>query len=83
VNQDGSIGLTFIAKMTTNRKMKTYRIFINRKGLNKVVDSLIGVVREQKLQPILDGFFVCNLCLSLVAALTQTPNKPANGNCNR
>src|SRR5690606_38901245 len=80
VYQSSPICLTFVSKMTTNRQVKADSIFVDRQGLNEVLNRLVGIISKQKLQAILHRLFVRNR-LSGTPRLTAEPScKPPGPN---
>ncbi len=54
VHQNGTIGFALVAEVRPDGQVQGHGFLVDRQGLNKVVDRLVGVIGKQKLKPFPD-----------------------------
>ena len=83
MNQNGPVGLALVAEMGADREVQAHRFLVHSQRLNEVLNRLIGIVGEQKLQTILNGFLIGDRCFGAFPGAAHSPHKPASGHRNR
>ena len=82
MDQYGAIGFALVTEMAANGEVETDSILVDRKGLDEILNRLVGVVREQELETVLHRFLIGNRFAGSPVTASQPAHKPANGDCN-